>query len=155
MERLFRFLAALGFGRTIRRVGICSRCGSSIELVILLALTCPLAAKPVPKNLPKALPAIAGECSYGIITQTGRLVTIAGGSSWVARGKVRDDEKIELAWTSLDSGRDAVGVYTFTGGRIVGVWAWADEEVIDERGELAGRLVRQESIAITSERDWQ
>ena len=117
--------------------------------MISLLLASAMAFNPAPKTLPKDPPSVADHCQYGVITQAGRAVTIAGGDSWVARGKVRDDAKIEITWTCLPTGRDAIAVYSLVDGSMAGKWAWIEDADLDGAGALVGENIRDERIPIS------
>jgi hypothetical protein len=103
--------------------------------------------KPV-KKTGDALPYVSGECPWGIVSQGGRKIIITGGSSWTASGMVRDDSKVELTWTILSSGKEAMGVYSFKNGILSGQWGWMEDVDLDRDGNLSGENIKMEQFAV-------
>ncbi len=87
----------------------------------------------------KPLPKLAGGCTYGRITQTGRQLSVNGHPRWTAVGSIREDGKVFLIWTDAFGNHAALSVYAVKGKRLEGTWGWADDCEIDlASGELVG-----------------
>ena len=90
--------------------------------------------KPVP------IPQIAGDSTWGIISQTGRAVTVDGHEKWYVKdGEILKDGRVKLLWVQRSDGRLAPSVYTIgKDGSIRGRWAFGDNVTIDKDGEMIG-----------------
>lgn len=118
-----------------------------LSLLAIVFVWWPAIGSPLPKNLPVS-ESLSGKCSWGDITQTGKNLTITGGSSWSAVGRVNVNGHIVLTWTQQHDGRTAFGVYRFADNAFSGHWGWSDEVELDEAGDICGEI-RIETFART------
>lgn len=86
---------------------------------------------------PKALPMLAGPTNWGIITQSGRDLTISIHPRWNAVGKIREDGSVYLRWIESD-GREGHGVYQVIGQELHGKWNYTDRCTVEPDGSLKG-----------------
>jgi hypothetical protein len=119
-----------------------------LSLCILAAIT---GAAPVRERAEPSPPApekksdLSGECRWGTITQTGKLLKIDGKATlegtWDGHGVVRDDGTLSILWRERDQDRTALSVYQAVGdGRFIGTWGWAGECNLEDTGALVGNL---------------
>lgn len=85
-----------------------------------------------PPQLP--LPDLAGNSSYGQVTQAGPVLTFLGGNGWEASGVIQADGTIRVTWMHQQSGRSAMGIYTAGEGGISGRWGWMEEIEVTAAG---------------------
>lgn len=116
-----------------------------ILIFAAVLLTCSFAAaKPVrqsPKPPPakvEAVPDLAYESQWGVITQTGKILSIDGHPQWCATGHIREDGKVWILWTDLASGIPCPGVYEVKAGELHGVWGRAENVTVEKDGSLSG-----------------
>lgn len=107
---------------------------------MIAAVVLALLLLPVPAT---GTPTLTGRCAFGDVTQTGRAVTITGGP-WTATGELRRDGTLQLFW--LFQGRQAVAIYRPTATTFEGVWGWAEDCEIDDRGNIVGDDLHAETI---------
>lgn len=117
-------------------------CRSIVHLAVgLFGL---IAFLPVPARLPAGTN-INGTCPFGKVEQTGRVLTVSGGS-WTAAGDLRGGDKVVvLFWTLGDRG--AIGVYQVVDRELVGEWAWADQATFED-GILESEVLHREQFTI-------
>lgn len=96
-----------------------------------------------PPPPPQPIPDLAGECTYGKLTQVGRMVWIEpdAGQAWQANGRILTGGAIVLEWVYFPDARAAVSVYRYDPKTktLAGAWGWASEAKVDRAGKLTGK----------------
>ncbi len=72
--------------------------------------------------------------NYGTMIVINGSITLNGHQHWSGIGKLRDDGKVQILWTELETQRPAISVYTIKEGKMIGTWGYADEVQIVNGG---------------------
>lgn len=78
---------------------------------------------------PPDVPQLAGECTWGVVTQIQNRIFIEGGC-WRASGRI-EEGRLHVAWLYGSEGRPAAGLYEIVvqddgRARVSGEWWWVD-----------------------------
>lgn len=86
------------------------------------------------------LPPVKGESvqwdsQWGLVSVSGRAVTVEGNPFWTGYGEVRKDGMVLIHWKNGDT-KWAIGLYRAIEDGLQGNWGWVENVEIDERGDI-------------------
>lgn len=86
------------------------------------------------------VPVLPPETNWGKIEQVERNFTIKGNARWEGVGRVRDDGRVFILWTLLDTGEPYPGVYEFKDGSLVGFYGHWSTAKVEKDGTITGSV---------------